>query len=70
MGRSNSSIPVNFESPSAAAALEMGAGLDINNLRNLVHLGRANEDERARRLGAVIAILGVSLPRTSGPRSD
>ncbi|KAK3307935.1 mediator of RNA polymerase II transcription subunit 1-domain-containing protein [Chaetomium strumarium] len=57
MGRSNSSIPVNFESPSAAAALEMGSGLDVN-LRNLVQLGRANEDERARRLDAVIAVLG------------
>ncbi|KAK4237412.1 mediator of RNA polymerase II transcription subunit 1-domain-containing protein [Achaetomium macrosporum] len=57
MGRSNSSVPVNFESPSAAAALEMGSGLDIN-LRNLVQLGRANDDERARRLDAVIAILG------------
>ncbi|AEO63562.1 5bf4b6d6-8b36-4585-a5f7-2200bee4067e [Thermothielavioides terrestris] len=53
------SAPVNFASPSADAAIgsmELGAGLDMG-LRSLGTLGRASDDERARRLDAVISIL-------------
>ncbi|KAL2019728.1 hypothetical protein VTK56DRAFT_9265 [Thermocarpiscus australiensis] len=57
-----SSATVNFDSPSAATALnamQMGPGLDIG-LQALTTLGRTSEDERARRLDAVIDILGRS----------
>jgi hypothetical protein len=60
MGRS--SVPVNFDSPSVDAAvgsLDLGVGLDLS-IRTLGTLGRASDDERARRLDAVIGILGVS----------
>lgn len=58
---------VNFDSPSAVAALGalgMG-GLDMNldgvgALGGLGNLGRSDEDERTRRLQAVIDILSVS----------
>ncbi|KAL2178106.1 mediator of RNA polymerase II transcription subunit 1-domain-containing protein [Thermothelomyces heterothallicus CBS 202.75] len=53
--------PVNYDSPSAAAALgalDMSA-LDMG-LQDLANLGRAAEDERARRLDNVIAILSRS----------
>ncbi|KAH6627120.1 mediator of RNA polymerase II transcription subunit 1-domain-containing protein [Chaetomium sp. MPI-SDFR-AT-0129] len=50
--------PVNFDSPSAAAAL---GALDMNalgvSLQGLGNLGQASDDERARRLDAVLAIL-------------
>lgn len=52
--------PVNFDSPSAAAAL---GALDMNDLgvslQGLGNLGQASDDERARRLDAVLAILNV-----------
>ncbi|KAL2126432.1 hypothetical protein VTI74DRAFT_926 [Chaetomium olivicolor] len=53
------SVPVNFESPSAAAALgslDMAAGLDLG-LQNLANLGRASDDEKSKRLDNVLAIL-------------
>ncbi|KAL2152662.1 hypothetical protein VTH82DRAFT_5846 [Thermothelomyces myriococcoides] len=59
LGRSTG--PVNYDSPSAAAALgalDMSA-LDMG-LQDLANLGRAAEDERARRLDNVIAILSRS----------
>ncbi|KAL2146246.1 hypothetical protein VTI28DRAFT_4825 [Corynascus sepedonium] len=59
LGRSTG--PVNYDSPSAAAALgslDMSA-LDMG-LQDLANLGRAAEDERARRLDNVIAILNRS----------
>ncbi|EAQ85770.1 hypothetical protein CHGG_07023 [Chaetomium globosum CBS 148.51] len=59
LGRSTG--PVNYDSPSAAAALGIldisSLGLDLQNLGNL---GKASEDERARRLDSVIAVLGRS----------
>jgi hypothetical protein len=63
-------VAVNFDSPSAAAALGalgLGGSLDLNldNVGSLGHLnalGRVNEDERARRLDVVINILNVSPP--------
>lgn len=58
---------VNFDSPSAAAALgALGMGsldmhLDsVGALGSLGNLGRNDEDERARRLQNVIDILSVS----------
>ncbi|KAH6840698.1 mediator of RNA polymerase II transcription subunit 1-domain-containing protein [Chaetomium sp. MPI-CAGE-AT-0009] len=60
LGRSTTG-PVNYDSPSAAAALGVldmsSLGMDLQNLGNL---GRASEDERARRLDSVIAVLGRS----------
>ncbi|KAL2258755.1 hypothetical protein VTK26DRAFT_7809 [Humicola hyalothermophila] len=54
---------VNFDSPSATAALgalQMGPGeLDLG-LPSLGNLGKASEDERARRLDNVLAILNRS----------
>jgi hypothetical protein len=63
LGRSTG--PVNYDSPSAAAAL---GALDINSalgmgLQNLGDLGRASDHERSRRLDDVIAILNVCSPR-------
>ncbi|KAK4138886.1 hypothetical protein BT67DRAFT_413696 [Trichocladium antarcticum] len=55
-------VPVNFDSPSAAAALgalQLGNGLDIG-LPHLAGLGKASEDEKARRLDGVIDILSRS----------
>lgn len=54
-----SNHPINFDSPSTAAALnalQMSNGLDLEGL-NLGALGRSTEDERAKRLDAVINIL-------------
>lgn len=51
---------VNFDSPSATAALnapQMGAGPDIG-LSSLT-LGRASDDGRARRLDSVVSIINV-----------
>jgi hypothetical protein len=62
MGRSSGAF--NFDSPSAAAALgalQIGSGLDIG-LQHLGNLGRASEDEKAKRLDGVIAILSVCSP--------
>lgn len=67
----NGGAPVNFDSPSAVAALGamgMGAGLDLGGLDNvgLAGLGgpgtqiRSIEDERLKRLDAVLEILSVS----------
>ena len=57
-----SSGAVNFDSPSASAALgalQLGPdGLDMD-LRSLGNLGRASEDEKAKRLDGVLAILNV-----------
>lgn len=67
MGHSGNA-PVNFDSPSAAAALGalgIGGGLDLNldgvSVGGLggLGLGRADDDERARRLKGVIDILKV-----------
>ena len=60
-------MAVNFDSPSAAAAfgaLQIGSGMDLNlqGLGGLASLTRSTEDERAKRLEEVIAILGVSPP--------
>lgn len=62
---------MNFDSPSAAAAfgvLGMGGGLDlgldnvdVGALGGLGAMGKINDDEKARRLEAVIEILSVSL---------
>ncbi|KAK3900164.1 mediator of RNA polymerase II transcription subunit 1-domain-containing protein [Staphylotrichum tortipilum] len=63
MGNIGKPGPVNFESPSAAAAigsLDLPAGLDVPGSQPIPNLGRASEDERARRLDAVIAILDRS----------
>ncbi|KAK4158524.1 mediator of RNA polymerase II transcription subunit 1-domain-containing protein [Chaetomidium leptoderma] len=60
LGRSTG--PVNFDSPSAAAALDaldLNSALDLG-LQTLGNLGRASEDERARRLDAVIEVLSRS----------
>lgn len=66
MGHPGSSA-VNFDSPSAAAALgalSMGSlemNLDgVSTLGSLGNLGRNDEDDRARRLQTVIDILSVS----------
>ncbi|TPX16943.1 uncharacterized protein E0L32_003505 [Thyridium curvatum] len=68
MGHSGNA-PVNFDSPSAAAALGalgIGGGLDLNldgvSVGGLggLGLGRADDDERARRLKGVIDILKKS----------
>ncbi|KAK3378114.1 mediator of RNA polymerase II transcription subunit 1-domain-containing protein [Podospora didyma] len=60
-----SNMAVNFDSPSAAAAfgaLQIGSGMDLNlqGLGGLASLTRSTEDERAKRLEEVIAILGRS----------
>jgi hypothetical protein len=60
------SVPVNFDSPSTAAAfsaLQIGAGLDLGlqGLDGLGALGRSTDDDRAKRLDAVIDILSVWL---------
>lgn len=57
--------PVNFDSPTAAAALgALGIndlGLDALSMGGLVGgTGRADEDDRKRRMDEVIKILGVS----------
>ncbi|KAK4463389.1 mediator of RNA polymerase II transcription subunit 1-domain-containing protein [Cladorrhinum samala] len=56
-----SASAVNFDSPSASAALsalQMGVGMDLG-LQGL-NLGRSTEDDRAKRLDAIIGILGQS----------
>jgi hypothetical protein len=61
VGGHPSSAAVNFDTPSVDAALNalhMGPGLDLG-LRALGTLGRASEDERAKRLDDVISILSV-----------
>ena len=58
-----SNAAVNFDSPSAAAifgALQIGGGLDHLGIQGLGGLGKNTEDERAKRLDDVIAILGRS----------
>lgn len=65
MGNMGRGGPVNFESPSAAAALgglDLPTGLDTPGSLPVPNLGRASEDERARRLEAVIAMLDVGAP--------
>ena len=57
MGRSSAG-PVNFDSPSAAAALGFLDSIDPA-LQAAAGLGKASEDERARRLDGVISIIGV-----------
>ena len=60
LGRSPAG-PVNFDSPSAAVALGLyDAGLGRG--RSAQNLGKAAEDERARRLDRVISILSVRFP--------
>lgn len=52
--------PVNFDSPSAAAALgalQMDSAIEMG--LSSLGLGKATDDERARRLDAVIATLSV-----------
>jgi len=61
-----SNVAFNFDSPSTAAAfnaLQIGSGLDLGlqGLDGLGALGRSTEDERAKRLDAVIETLSVSL---------
>ncbi|KAK0652938.1 mediator of RNA polymerase II transcription subunit 1-domain-containing protein [Cercophora newfieldiana] len=62
---SHPSVPVNFDSPSTAAAfsaLQIGTGLDLGlqGLDGLGALGRNTDDERAKRLDAVIDILSTT----------
>ncbi len=69
-----SNAAINFDSPSAAAAfnaLQMGGGLDLGlqGLDGLDALGRSTEDERAKRLDAVIARLSVCLLRRPFPET-
>lgn len=56
--------PVNFDSPTAAAALgALGIndlGLDALSMGGLGGTGRADEDDRKRRMDEVMKILGVS----------
>jgi hypothetical protein len=61
------SAPVNFDSPTAAAALgALGlSDLGLGGLGGLNALGRVDDDERLRRLDAVIDTLNVCLPRTA-----
>ncbi|KAK0619285.1 mediator of RNA polymerase II transcription subunit 1-domain-containing protein [Immersiella caudata] len=59
------SVPVNFDSPSTAAAfsaLQIGAGLDLGlqGLDGLGALGRSTDDDRAKRLDAVIDTLSTT----------
>lgn len=57
-----SASAVNFDSPSASAALsalQMGVGMDLG-LQGL-NLGRSTEDDRAKRLDAIIGTLSVCL---------
>ncbi|KAK4448223.1 mediator of RNA polymerase II transcription subunit 1-domain-containing protein [Podospora aff. communis PSN243] len=59
------SVPANFDSPSTAAAfsaLQIGVGLDLGlqGLDGLGALGRSTDDERAKRLDAVIDILSTT----------
>lgn len=61
MTAGRNSVPVNYESPSAAAALgslDMVAGLGMG-LQTLPSLGRASDDEKSKRLDNVLAILNV-----------
>lgn len=69
MGRSSIG-PVNFDSPSATAAL---GALDLNaihdaDLQDIGSLSRMSDDERVRRLDAVIATLSVCSPCIPGLR--
>lgn len=66
VGGPPSSAAVNFDTPAMEAvfgALQIGpSGLvDGMGLRALANLGRASEDERAKRLDDVIAVLSVRL---------
>lgn len=63
MSSQSGNPPLNFDSPSAAAALG-GLGLDLNldslNVGGLVGGGnRSDEDDRKKRMDAVIAALWV-----------
>jgi hypothetical protein len=71
MGRSSIG-PVNFDSPSATAAL---GALDLNaihdaDLQDIGSLSKMSDDERMRRLDAVIAALSVCSPGTPKLQHD